>query len=57
MSICVVVSILWYSRAVNLTVLMTLYTIATEQAQAMNKMINNVEQLLDYLASNHNATM
>ena len=35
----VIGSILWYSCAVNLTVLMALSKIATDQAQATNKAI------------------
>ena len=50
-------SILWYTRAVNLTVLITLSTIATEQVQATNTTINNVNQLLDYLVRNNNSMM
>ena len=37
----VVGSILWYARAVNLTVLMALSTKSMKQAQATNKRINN----------------
>ena len=53
----VVGSILWYAHAVDLTVLMALSTIATEQDQATDKTIKNVKQLLDDLTSNPNATM
>ena len=37
--------------------LMDLSTIENDQDQAVNKTINNVEQFLNYLASNPNATM
>ena len=53
----VVASILLYERAVNLTALMVLSIIETEQTQDTNKTINNVEQFMDYMASNNNATM
>ena len=36
---------------------MALSTISTGQDQDKNKMINNVEQFLDYLATNTNAKM
>ena len=46
----VVGTILYYARAVDLTVLMALSTIASEQAKATKKTIKNVGQMLDYLA-------
>jgi len=53
----IVGSILWYARAVNLTVLMALSTIAGEQSKATENTEDTVEQLLDYLASHPNATI
>ena len=50
-------SILRYARAFDLTVVMTISIISTEQAQATNKMINNAKQFLNYLSSNPNAMM
>ena len=40
----IVGSILYYARAVDMTVLMALSTIAAEQANATKKMLNAVEQ-------------
>ncbi len=42
-------SILSYARAVDMTVLMTLSSIATEQTKATEKIIPQCTQLLDYL--------
>ena len=53
----VVGSILYYARAVDLTALMSLSTIASEQAKATGHTIETMEQLLDYMASNPDATM
>ena len=53
----VVGSILYYARAVDLTALMSLSTIALEQAKATGHTIETIEQLLDYMASNPDATM
>jgi hypothetical protein len=53
----IVGSILYYARAVDMTVLMSLSTIASEQANATQQTITNTEQLLDYLATNPDATM
>ena len=53
----VIGSILYYSKAVNLTALMLLSTMATEQAIATEHTIETMEQLLDYMASNSDATM
>ena len=50
-------SILYYARAVNLTVLMALSTIASEQAKASKTKLKNVHQVLDYLATNPYATI
>ena len=53
----VVGSILYYARAVDSSALVSLSTIATEQATATGKTIKSTEQLLDYMASNPDATM
>jgi hypothetical protein len=51
----IVGSILYYARAVNMTVLMALSAIAVEQTKATTKMLGKCIQLLDYLASNSEA--
>jgi hypothetical protein len=48
-------SVLYYSRAVDPTVLMALNYIATEQTAATKKMKSAAGQLLDYLASHPDA--
>ena len=48
-------SIFYYARTVDLTVLMALSTIASEQTRATQKALTNLNQLLDYLASRPNA--
>ena len=53
----IVGSILYYARAVDLTVLMALSTIAGEQAKATEHTESTVEQLLDYLATHPDATI
>jgi hypothetical protein len=53
----VVGSILYYARAVDLTVLMALSTIASEQAKGTEQTWQRCKQLLDYLATNPNATV
>jgi hypothetical protein len=53
----VVGSILYYARAVDMTCLMSLSTLASEQADATNQTIDNTEQLLDYLATHPDAKM
>ncbi len=45
-------SILYYARAVNMTVLMALSSIAMEQTKATEKTLGRCMQLLDYLARN-----
>ncbi len=50
----IVGSILYYARAVDMTVLMALSTIAPEQAIATECTLAKCTQMLDYLA--HNAT-
>jgi hypothetical protein len=51
----IVGSILYYARAVYMTVLMALSAIAVEQSKAMAKTMGRCIQLLDYLASNSEA--
>ncbi len=51
----IVGSILYYARAVNLTVLMVLSKIASEQTKGTEKNLETAYQLLDYLASHPNA--
>ncbi len=51
----IVGSILYYARAVNMTVLMALSSIAMEQTKATNQTLERCIQLLDYLASNNPA--
>jgi hypothetical protein len=51
----IVGSILYYARAVNMTVLMALSTIAAEQTIATEHTLERCTQLLDYLAHNADA--
>jgi hypothetical protein len=51
----IVGSILYYARAVDMTILMALSAIAVEQTKARTKMLGKCMQLLDYLASNSKA--
>jgi hypothetical protein len=51
----IVGSILYYARAVDMTVLMALSTIAIEQMSATEKTMSKCVQLLDYLAHNADA--
>ena len=53
----VVGSILYYARAVDLSMLMALSSIASDQAKATCKTEEQVEQLLDYLVSHPDATI
>ena len=53
----VIGSILYYARAVNLRVLMALSTIASEQAKGTESTMEKTKQLLDYLATNPDATI
>jgi hypothetical protein len=50
-------SVLYYARAVDPTVLMLLNDIATEQTKATEKTQASTNQLLDYLATNPDATI
>ncbi len=53
----VIGSILYYALAVNLTVMMALSTIASEQAHGIENMMLKTKQLLNYLATNLDATV
>ena len=53
----IVGSILYYAQAVDSTVLMALSSIASEQTKATEKTHSRCHQLLDYLASNPDATI
>ncbi len=53
----IVGSILYYARAVDMTVLMALSSIAVEQTKATERTMGRCLQLLDYLATNSNATI
>ena len=46
-----------YAIAIDYTVLVALSNIGSEQARATSKTLDEVQQLLDYLASNPNATI
>jgi hypothetical protein len=48
----IVGSILYYARAVDMTILMALSSIAVEQTKATDKTMGRCIQLLDYLANN-----
>ena len=48
---------LYYARAVDLTMLVALGTIATEQARPTQSTLDKVEQFLDYAASNPSAIL
>ena len=49
--------IMYYSIAVDLTALIALYTIAREQAKETKTTLKNVDKVLDYLATNPDATI
>jgi hypothetical protein len=51
----IVGSILYYARAVDMSVLMALSTIASEQTKGTERTMEKVLQLLDYLATHPNA--
>ncbi len=53
----VIGSILYYARAVDLTVLMALSTIASKQAKGTENTMTKTKQLLDYLATHPDATV
>jgi hypothetical protein len=54
---CVIGSIPYYARAVNLMVLMALRTIFSEQANGTENTMLKMKQLLDYLATHLEATV
>ena len=51
----VVGSILYYGKGPDLTTLVALSTLASEQSKATEKTVSNMEWLLDYLATNPDA--
>jgi hypothetical protein len=53
----VIPSILYYAHVINTTVLMALSSIAIEQTKGATSTMEKAKQLLDYLATNPNATM
>ena len=53
----IVGGILYYARAVDVSVLAALSTLAAEQTTATKKTNNKITQLLDYLATHPNATI
>jgi hypothetical protein len=53
----VVGSILYYMRAVDITILMALSSIASEQMRGWTNMMAKAKQLLDYLAMHPDATI
>jgi hypothetical protein len=53
----IVGSILYYPRAVDITVLMALSSIESKQTRGMTNMMAKAKQLLDYLATNPDATI
>ena len=50
-------SILYYGEGVNLTTLTGLSTLTSKQARATGQTMTNMEQLLDYLATNPTVTI
>jgi hypothetical protein len=53
----VIGSIFYYARAINLTILMALSTITSEQAKGTESTMKKYKQLLDYLATHPDATV
>jgi hypothetical protein len=53
----IVGTIMYYARAVDITTLVALSSIAAEQAQATEQTEQHVHTLLDYLATHNNATI
>ncbi len=51
----IVGSILYYARAVNMTVLMGLSTIASKQTKGTERTLEKAYQVLDYLTTHHDA--
>ncbi len=54
---CIVGSILYYDWTLYITVLMTLSSIAIKQTKGTTIMMEKAKQLLDYLATNPDATI
>jgi hypothetical protein len=54
---CVIGSILYYARAINVTVLMALSSIVIEQSKGTTNTMAKMKQLLDYLATYPDATI
>jgi len=53
----VIGSILYYTRAVDIMILMALSSIAIEQSKGITNTMEKAKQLLDYLATYPNATI
>ncbi len=53
----IVGSILYYARAVDMTVLIALSTIASEQTKGTKRTLEKAYQVLDYLATHPNAVV
>ncbi len=53
----IVGSILYYARAVDMTVLMALSTIVSEQTKGTERTLEKAYQVLDYLATHPNAVV
>ena len=53
----IVGSMRYYADAVNLTTLVALSSLASKQAKATGTTVENLEQLLDYVATNPDATI
>jgi hypothetical protein len=53
----IISSILYYAHAVDITVLMALSSIAIKQTKGTTSTLEKAKQLLDYLATNPDATM
>ena len=49
--------LLYYTISIDITVIVALSDIGSEQARATSKTMDEVQQLLDYLASNPNANI
>ncbi len=54
---CIVGSILYYAPAMDITVLIALSSITIKQTKETTSMMEKAKQLLDYLATNPNATI
>jgi hypothetical protein len=54
---CIIGSILYYARAVNLIVLMALSTISSKRLRGTELIMTKTKQLLDYLATHPDATV